>query len=279
MEQKKILWAVAAVGAFLLVVIGAAMIIYNPFSRSKSSITSTYPIEKSNSNDNGWIKPSITTENSQVLPPPSIEQMPVELKKADEVYVISDNTTVYDFPKTSNNESTTIDLNNSVEKEPKTENVPQNINITVNLPQNLTPAATTQQIQTKEVAAQKVESVKTVEPAVETKTVVSTKTTPTQAKTTSTPKETTVKTVTKFWVQIASYSNKKGAESARSVLSENKIPSDIFTYKDNNDKLFYRVRVGPYTTKSEASYWQSKILQIQEFEKAESYITSTQSEN
>lgn len=81
----------------------------------------------------------------------------------------------------------------------------------------------------------------------------------------------------KYWVQVASYSNKKGSENARSILDSNKIPADIFTYVDNKDNLFFRVRVGPYTTKSEAEYWKTKINKIDEFSKAESYVTSTKS--
>lgn len=93
-------------------------------------------------------------------------------------------------------------------------------------------------------------------------------------KTVSAPKE---NLVTQYWVQVASYSNKKGAESARSVLDSNKIPADVFTYVDNKENMFFRVRVGPYTTKSEAEYWRSKINNISEFAKAESYVTSTKS--
>ena len=81
--------------------------------------------------------------------------------------------------------------------------------------------------------------------------------------------------VTRFWVQVAAYSNKKTAENARSVLSDKKINSDIYTYEDNKSKLFYRVRVGPFTTKSEAEYWQSKIVEISDFSKSGSYVTST----
>ena len=94
------------------------------------------------------------------------------------------------------------------------------------------------------------------------------------AKTVSTTQE---NLVTQYWVQVASYSNKKGAESARSVLDSNKIPADVFTYVDNKENMFFRVRVGPYTTKSEAEYWRSKINNINEFAKAESYVTSTKS--
>ena len=83
---------------------------------------------------------------------------------------------------------------------------------------------------------------------------------------------------TQFWVQVAAYSSKKTAENARAVLDANKITADIFTHKDAKGNLFYRVRVGPYTTKSEAEYWRSKIIKISEFSKAESYVTSTNTE-
>lgn len=284
MEQKKILWAVAAAGAFLLVVIGAAMIIYNPFSRSKTSVTSVYPIEKNNSN--GWVKPSIELNDNHfndnaILPPQDIPHTGVDITKAEEVYLISDNTTVYDLAKNKENDSTTIDLNNSkISEKADSTTLPQNINITVNIPNNLTPSTQTSEIKQTESNTKKTEvttkaetnteikqSIKTAEPVKQT--VV--------AKI-ETPKVEAPKTVTKFWVQIASYSNKKSAEGARLILSDNKIPSDIFTYNGDGNKLYYRVRIGPYTTKSEASYWQNKILKIKEFEKAESYVTSTQAE-
>ena len=173
--------------------------------------------------------------------------------------------------KSENAAETTIDLN-SLKKEIIAETQPQNINITVNVPDtNLsTPVVekTPAPVKTKTEAspAKTVTEVKKVNKA-NTKTNITTNVVKTAPKTES------VKT--QFWVQVAAYGNKKGAEGARSILDENKIPSDIFTFKDNKGKLFYRVRVGPYTTKGEAEYWRSKIIQIYEFSSAESYITST----
>jgi hypothetical protein len=94
----------------------------------------------------------------------------------------------------------------------------------------------------------------------------------TTAKVTKTPAK---PKVVQYWVQVTSLKSKKSAENAREVLDENKITADIFTYKDKKDQLFYRVRVGPYTTKSEAEYWQSKIAKIDTFASSSSYITST----
>lgn len=78
---------------------------------------------------------------------------------------------------------------------------------------------------------------------------------------------------TKYWVQAASFTNKKSADSARTELDENKIPAEVFTYKDKKDTLFYRVRVGPYTTKSEAEYWKSRIGSLDFFKDTQSYVT------
>ena len=65
------------------------------------------------------------------------------------------------------------------------------------------------------------------------------------------------------------------AEEARNALSAEKIASEIFTYTDSNGTLFYRVRVGPYTTKSEAEYWQSRIALIDKFSSSKTYITDS----
>jgi len=77
----------------------------------------------------------------------------------------------------------------------------------------------------------------------------------------------------KYWVQAASYTSKKTADLARATLDENRIPAEVFTYKDGKNNLFYRVRVGPYMTKSEAEYWQNRICKIDSFKDSKSYIT------
>lgn len=271
MEQKKTLWIIAAVGAFLLVVLGAAGLFYSPARNQVPTIASVSPVEKHNSN--GWTTPSVQANVT-------------EPTKVNDLVVLSDNTTIFEVAKADNN-STTIDLNALKQELYSTDNAeltapiqtqPQNINITVNVPDTAkeTVVYSTENIVTKttEVPA------KAEEPApVKKTTVVASKNTvkpaeKTVAKTTTTVAKAEPKK-TQFWVQVAAYSNKKGAEGARSVLTSNKIPSDIFTYKDNKDNLFYRVRVGPYTTKSEAEYWRSRIIKIDTFAKAESYVTST----
>lgn len=299
MEQKKTLWIIASVGAFLLLVLGIAWFNYTP----KENLTTSgfTRLQKEDvSRGNGW-------EKQVPVPPPAPS---FENAKVEDVVVVADNATVVGMNNSNTAESTTIDLNalkkelimeqnanvekdsslapvqNEVGATEQSVPVPQNINITVNVPEFNTEIKKetagrksdklpskknfekSENVVVKEVPAKK-ESKKSA-PA---KVVVENDSKATVKVSVDAPKP--EKLITQYWVQVAAYGSKKAAEAARSVLDENRIPSDIFTYKDNKENLFYRVRVGPYTTKSEAEYWRTRINKIDEFSKAESYVTST----
>ena len=292
MEQKRTLWIIAAAGMFLLVVLGAAFIIWTPGQKNNTqnvAMTSQAPVQPNNS---GWTMPPVYVDSnkSTQLPPPvnPYENQTVSTK---DLTVISENTVVYDTNGNST-ESTTIDLNALKNVTERTEVQPQNINITLNLPETkYEPAPVVAQVVTPvSVTTQTVEAPVSTSPvppskndrgnrnvsAPAPKTNTTAKSTQVQAPSSVKKPEVKVaeKKVEQFWVQAAAFSSKKTAESACSVLDENKIPADIFTYKDAKGKLFYRVRVGPYTTKSEAEYWRARIVKINDFSKGESYITS-----
>lgn len=294
MDQKKTLWIIAAVGAFLLFVLGAAFIMYPKAPKVEQTVTTrTLPKNKNQQNapsileDDGW------TKNVEV---------PNDVTVKD-LTVFSENTNVYGFDTTPSTEENlnggeTIDLN-ELKNQVLQDSSKQDINITVqmkgsdaksvdttttenSLPKSSTEpkddyyvAKTESNAQKSSVSNSKLSKTKAT--SVKTTSTTSSQSKTSASSTTSVAKKSTVKT--QYWVQVGSYSNKKTAEIARSALEENKIPSDIFTYEDSKGKLFYRVRVGPYTTKSEAEYWRSKIVKIDEFAKAESYIASTKTEN
>ena len=279
MEQKKTLWIIAAVGVFLLVVLGVPAILHYPSRNQVPAYASISPVEK-RAASNGWSK-----ANPDITAPTSLPS-DISAAKVNDLVVLADNATVYSPNPTSQistsaDGSTTIDLNalkNELINEAavQTQAQPQNINITVNIPE-------TKEAEPKKIVTpyeeKPVNTVKTVQKS-ETKAVKTAKTAPakaaTPAKAAPAPAPKAEPKKTQYWVQVAAYSNKKGAEGARTILDENKIPSDIFTYRDNKDKLYYRVRVGPYTTKSEAEYWRTRIIKISEIDNAnDSYITST----
>ena len=317
MEQKKTLWIIAAAGVFLLVVLATAGIMYSPAKNQEQAIRTTVSYSKNNenSNDTGWINNQensstekkdfiVFSENTTVY-----ELAGKNQKNNDFGNESSKSVSEVQQPVSDSN---TIDLNllkNDLLAQNQPREPQQNISITVNVPANKSENSENKSVNQLQAPEQVSKADKTVlendyyvgassvkkdsKPApqnqVQPQPVKVAKTEPAKAKPVSKPvaKSTsnTAKTVsttqenlvTQYWVQVASYSNKKGAESARSVLDSNKIPADVFTYVDNKENMFFRVRVGPYTTKSEAEYWRSKINNINEFAKAESYVTSTKS--
>lgn len=323
MEQKKTLWIIAAVGVFLLVVLGGAMFIYGPTKKaSGTTVTAKLPVEKQV--NNGWNQlPPSPNYNPNAMP---YQNNGFNAQDVSEMVVLSENTKVYGFntedvdrtssqlqpPAGNANQplTQTIDLN-ALKKEylgelqtPSNQN--QNVNITVNIPDSYGKAADSyvtvqapvsvsseyynQEVESKAkyttkntyepAPAEKVPAPKYTEPEVNAPVKTPAPSVKTTTVTSAGSKTTTVTTsaakpVTRFWVQVAAYSNKNTAENARSTLSEKKISSDIYTYQDAKDKLYYRVRVGPFTTKSEAEYWKAKIVEIKDFTNAGSYVTST----
>ena len=307
MEQKRILWIVASVGLFLLVVVGFALILYSPTQRQDPVITnnqstndiwaSTQNVSPINPNYQASMLQGTPLENTvnldgtqvqQGLNPtqsvmgqqtPQFQGMPnqpysvpngnnvlpsdsmtlVGQQQVKDVTVISENT------KVITSGGTTIDLTGLTVNSATQPVVTQNTNTTSQTEKTVVATSNKQSSPTA-----RVESAKTT----------STKNT-TTAKASSTTKTASAKTTTpapithKFWIQAGSYSSKKNAEEARNALSAEKIASEIFTYTDSNGTLFYRVRVGPYTTKSEAEYWQSRIALIDKFSSSKTYITDS----
>ena len=306
MEQKRTLWIMAAVGVFLLVVLGAALILYSPTARSSQTIATVSPSNKQTSN--GWVSlapaenettipqtkmpaTEVLSEQTNEVPQQNIINSEEKITRVAELTVYADKATIIsNNPNEMNNvvaavpssvpeqktaeqthhtvinNTTTIDINPVISEKPVV--TPKN-ELTKN-----TIETTSKKVAEKPVVKQ-VAKKEVSKPVSKPKKVTSTKTTTsttTTAKVTKTPAK---PKVVQYWVQVTSLKSKKSAENAREVLDENKITADIFTYKDKKDQLFYRVRVGPYTTKSEAEYWQSKIAKIDTFASSSSYITST----
>ncbi|MBQ1972608.1 MAG: SPOR domain-containing protein [Treponema sp.] len=297
MEQKRTLWIMAAVGVFLLVVLGAALILYSPTARSSQTIATVSPSNKQTSN--GWVSlapaenettipqtkmpaTEVLSEQTNEVPQQNVINSEEKITRVAELTVYADKATII-----SNNPN---EMNNVVAAAPSS--VPEQetaeqthhtvINNTTTIDINPVisekPVVTPKNELTKNTIANnsnKVAKKEVSKPVSKPKKVTSTKATTSTTATAKVTKTPAKPKVVQYWVQVTSLKSKKSAENAREVLDENKITADIFTYKDKKDQLFYRVRVGPYTTKSEAEYWQSKIAKIDTFASSSSYITST----
>ena len=306
MEQKRTLWIMAAVGVFLLVVLGAALILYSPTARSSQTIATVSPSNKQTSN--GWVSlapaenettipqtkmpaTEVLSEQTNEVPQQNVINSEEKITRVAELTVYADKATIIsNNPNEMNNvvaavpssvpeqktaeqthhtvinNTTTIDINPVISEKPVV--TPKNEltkNTIANNSNKVAAKPVVKQVAKKEVS----------KPVSKPKKVTSTKATTSTTATAKVTKTPAKPKVVQYWVQVTSLKSKKSAENAGEVLDENKITADIFTYKDKKDQLFYRVRVGPYTTKSEAEYWQSKIAKIDTFASSSSYITST----
>lgn len=306
MEQKKTLWIVAAAGIFLLVVVGAALILYSPSLHQNPGMQAGFDPTS------GWISSSkqggtpvaenslaFNTEtpssDSQALNQTSLTPSPFvssestgisqnteseNTLRTDKLTVISDNATVYSTG------TTTIDLN-SLKASPnggivaKNEMTANQINSTR---YSEAPAAREETsvadnyyapAPSAKKAPAKTEAPKAKAAPAKSTAVAKASSNKTKASTATKVASAAKKAPDSFWVQAAAYTSKRNADEARSTLESNKIPSEVFTFTDSNGKTFYRVRVGPYVTKSEAEYWQSRIGMIDKFASAKSVIVNT----
>jgi DedD protein len=81
------------------------------------------------------------------------------------------------------------------------------------------------------------------------------------------------KTYNNYWVQTGAFSTKIRAEGAKDSLASKGITS-IIDNRDIDGKTWYRVRVGPYMSETEANYWLALVKSIDGF--ADSQVRLTQ---
>ncbi|MCL2129256.1 MAG: SPOR domain-containing protein [Treponema sp.] len=101
-----------------------------------------------------------------------------------------------------------------------------------------------------------------------------TQTAPKPAATAAKPAASQTKIYDDYWVQTGAFSAIASAEGVKQNLASKGIIS-IIENRDVNGQTLFRVRVGPYTSQNEASYWLSLIKAIDGFE--DSQIRQTQS--
>lgn len=300
MEQKRTIWIVLAAGIFLSVVLGAAVILYA--SEAKKNTTALYqrsagsvwmspetvqqkhtesfsneidfpsesPAEESSINPAEVNDSSVTSNiESPAEGKTSIENSDSKIAQTDNVTVISTgNTSVYNVGDTS---TTTIDLNALKNTASASSNVTAQ-NKAAETAIRETNAVHRNVEKTSPVVEKKISSPKAS--ASSNKKSVSSKS---SAQVSSAPKKSAPakKVSDRFWVQAGSYTTTKNADESRGILESNKIPCEVFTFTDAKGVLHYRVRVGPYTTKSEAEYWKQRIDTISLFAKNGTYVTNT----
>ncbi|MCR5699589.1 MAG: SPOR domain-containing protein [Treponemataceae bacterium] len=284
MDQKRTLWIVAAVGLFLLVVIGFAAIIYAP------KASSSRPTNSLQSSNDIWT----SAQNSDFIPIYP-EKRAAAGTETDENFLPSDSMMLTEDADSKTADTKTADAKNADAK--TADSAEMHVRDLTVISENtkfvsngqtidLTGIINTNQPTVNQNKVAETPAPKTVETKPVSRPVVkaapapakpAAKAAPSSAKPAAKAATASAATqsVPKFWIQASSYSSKKNAEEARNALSAEKIPAEIFTYTDAKGALFYRVRVGPYSTKSEAEYWQTRIKSISKFANTQTYITNS----
>jgi DedD protein len=234
-EKKKLLLVAISVGFFLLVTITAAIIILTPKANdmaSSASISHSSGRAQKNQWDDDVSGNSITQPaiiNSKETKETDSNIIEIDRKDIDGVRTI-------DYSDLSTTASTVTVQPGDLQK--RTER-PAPV---VKAPESVTPATV-------------------VKPSAQTnapKTSVAAKSAP--AARTAAP----ARTINDFWVQTGAFSAQIRAEDAREILASKGITS-IIENREINGKIWYRVRLGPYTSEREANHWLGIVKLIDGF--------------
>jgi DedD protein len=248
MENRKLLLVAVSVGLFLVIVISATILVFSP--RDYPVVEKNVPIAP------GVLPPSapppVTTQSPAVVTqttPPS--EAPAQAagsetavendRSAENVIYINGDNGVRVERLNGGSTQTIITIPSPAESPAKS--VPLSVP-----PSQERPSA---------VAA------KPAQP-----TVTSTQQKPAAPKAASTPTRPKVQPKLVWWVQTNSYSNKSFADRSKELLAGKGIAS-VITNAVVGGKTYYRVRVGPYTSRSEADYWLSLIKTIEGMENSQ----------
>jgi DedD protein len=230
MEKKKLLLVAVSVGVFLVIVVGAAILVFS--SKDPGGVAEN---RYSPETTGGTYSRSATTDPSSLLSSEDLRglQDPQAASPIQENIITFGN----ESPAAKDGSQTIISV-----ARPQTAAVPDTV---VEQPaiKPQSPRETTQ-------VSQPAQSVQ--------------KTPVKPAASVAPPK----KVYNDFWVQAGSFSARERADGVKKTLDERGIAA-IITNQQINNQTFYRVRIGPYTSRNEADYWLAMIKSIDGFESSQ----------
>jgi DedD protein len=242
MEKKKLLLVAVAVGIVLLIIIGIPLMMIAPRQRPASPLQSSLPnVERD------WgtaVEPAAQRTQSAVEPPAYTGgAQSREFTYSEPVEAPHITTLTVPVPETA-----------AVPNTPITQaRKPSTVKLTAD--QSAAPANSS--------------DIKSVAVAVKSAPVSKSTAKPPMAKAAAN----SAKTHNNYWVQTGAFSTKIRAEGAKESLASKGIAS-VIDNRDIDGKTWYRVRVGPYISETEANYWLALVKSIDGF--AESQIRLTQ---
>lgn len=278
MEQKKILWVILSVSLFVLIIFGAALLLYSPSHDSAAAGGEMIPYERptvAHVDPDAWArdpdKVAVLDKNAPPAQGNIINLNNVNILSTDGQSGQTNGIDVSDLTAQAGAEEAAglpkelaeqigIDAASEQKREEPTVHMQKKEEPAVNLQASAT-AGTVQQKATVQIQRPKPEQ----------------KARQSAASSKASKKTAVSKVHTLYWVQTASLANRINAEHARDTLAAQHMRVEIFT-KDSASGLTHRVRVGPFSNTTEAHYWLNNIKKIRGFEKsyvAEEKVTVT----
>lgn len=286
MEKKKLLLVAVSVGVFLVIVISASILIFTPKTGAGASLSASRQIP---AGPGATLLPSALPEASLPLTSlPQAELMPEVLSLAalpqapsslDSTSLVKSTQGVRGIQQSSGIhtlQETQFYINGEQPFENpaagKT-NRDSAANITINVPSPSAAAVPDVQATASRPAESPRRTAAPAKPA-----PVAAKSAPVkpapkpQAKTAAKPAAASAKPAAQssqkayndYWVQTGAFSTKVRAEGVKDTLASKGITS-IIVNREQDGKTLFRVRVGPYTSKTEANYWLELVKSIDEF--------------
>jgi cell division protein FtsN len=239
-NSRKFLWLAAAVSLFTLVVIGAAFLIFAP---GKTSSQAPFDLR-------GKAEARQDAPQDYLANPPEAPSITQTTSAGDIIIVYGNDPSA----------PTTV-APASTQQKPATTTIVVSPQTTPATPATTAPAPAAKAVASPTAKAVTPQAAKPV-------------TTTTIAKVTTTTKApakiaapTTPPQSGDFWIQAGSFSVKDNADSLKSAFAAKSLPA-VITVKDIDGKSRYIVRVGPYSTRTEASKWLSAAKSVKGAEQA-----------
>jgi DedD protein len=276
MEKKKLLLVSVSVGLFLVIVIGASMLVFSPRDYSSSGRSEAVPVSPGTSRAalapsstetaqtpetaqsletaqlSGMMQPSGTAGAAVPAPVVSVGQGQSTERALENIIYING---------TSSDNAVRVErLSGGSTRTVITIPGPHENVITVSAPETQSPTVSvtspdgTPVTRTETVA----NPPRTSSPAASTA-----RSSPPAARSTASVEKAQPKSA--WWVQTNSYSKKAYADDAKKFLETKGITSVVMNGTVSG-KTYYRVRVGPYSSQAEADYWLSLIKTIEGME-------------
>jgi len=265
MEKKKLLLVTISVGIFLVIAIGAAILVFAP---KDSILPSRAAVNQGSETDNTVLPPSENQPSPSVADAGTGNTGNSRTSPVDAVELVRNSQEVPGLkspPEGAIRQGSNFYVNGTSNGSGRNETV-------ISVPKPSTAAVPNTAPVTRAVS-EPVSAPKPAPAAAPKPDVVQAAPKPAAATAASKPAVST-KVYDDFWVQTGAFSTVTKAEGVKDTLSSKGITS-IIENRNVNGQTLFRVRVGPYTSKNEADYWLSLIRAIGGFEDSQVRLTQS----